>query len=205
MYICGRCKVHACDLENPEFPKVCPCRDEEIVQKSLEIANEPDNKELGIASSYARGEDNKRHTRIEETMNVLKHLGVKHVGFAFCTGLSKEAEVFQKILEHNGFEVDSVICRCGNLPREAIGIPDDRKVNPGHFETMCNPIGQALFLEKCKTEFNIMMGLCVGHDALFFKYTHVPCTVIAVKDKVLAHNPLGAIYNIETYYKEMLK
>jgi uncharacterized metal-binding protein len=69
---------------------------------------------------------------------------------------------------------------------------------------MCNPIGQAVFLNKAQTELNIMLGLCVGHDSLFIKYSNAPITVFAVKDRVLAHNPLGAIYLSDSYYKNKL-
>ncbi|MPM98578.1 hypothetical protein SDC9_145766 [bioreactor metagenome] len=69
---------------------------------------------------------------------------------------------------------------------------------------MCNPIGQANFLNSAKTELNIMLGLCVGHDSLFIKCSDAPITVFAVKDRVLAHNPLGALYLSEGYYKNKL-
>lgn len=69
---------------------------------------------------------------------------------------------------------------------------------------MCNPIAQAEFLNKENTEFNIVLGLCVGHDTLFFKYSKAPVTVLAVKDRALAHNPLGAIYQADSYYRNKL-
>ena len=69
---------------------------------------------------------------------------------------------------------------------------------------MCNPIEQAAFLNKAQTELNILFGLCVGHDSLFIKYSNAPITVFAVKDRVLAHNPLGAIYLSDSYYKNKL-
>ena len=37
---------------------------------------------------------------------------------------------------------------------------------------MCNPIMQAKLLEKAGTDYNVVVGLCVGHDSLFYKYTH---------------------------------
>ena len=70
--------------------------------------------------------------------------------------------------------------------------------------TMCNPIGQAKLLNEAKTDLNIVLGLCVGHDTLFFKYSDAPVTVLAVKDRVLAHNPLGAVYTAETFYRDKL-
>jgi uncharacterized metal-binding protein len=68
---------------------------------------------------------------------------------------------------------------------------------------MCNPIYQAKLLNHEKTDFNILLGLCVGHDSLFFKFTEAPTTVLAVKDRVTGHNPLAAIYLCETYYQKL--
>jgi uncharacterized metal-binding protein len=68
---------------------------------------------------------------------------------------------------------------------------------------MCNPIAQALILNETGTEFNILMGLCVGHDSLMLKYAKAPCTVLAVKDRLLGHNPLAAIYTLESYYRSL--
>jgi len=66
---------------------------------------------------------------------------------------------------------------------------------------MCNPISQAEVLNAADTDFNILLGLCVGHDSLFLKYSKALVTVFAVKDRVLGHNPLGAIYNYDSYYE----
>jgi len=68
---------------------------------------------------------------------------------------------------------------------------------------MCNPVLQAFVLNEEKCEFNVLMGICVGHDSLVFKYAEAPCTVLAVKDRLLGHNPLAAIYNIDSYYRSL--
>jgi len=47
-----------------------------------------------------------------------------------------------------------------------------------------------------------MVGLCVGHDILFQKYSKAPTTTLIVKDRVLAHNPAGAVYS--KYYRRKL-
>ena len=36
-------------------------------------------------------------------------------------------------------------------------------------EPMCNPIAQAQLLNRAQTQLNICLGLCVGHDSLFYK------------------------------------
>jgi len=97
-----------------------------------------------------------------------------------------------------------VICKNGSTPKEFLGIEECRKINPGTYEPMCNPVGQAVLLNRTGTELNIVMGLCVGHDSLFIKYSEAPVTVFAVKDRVLAHNPLGAVYLADGYYKRKL-
>ena len=85
-----------------------------------------------------------------------------------------------------------------------MNISQDQKLKPNTYEPMCNPIGQAMLLNKAKTKLNIILGLCVGHDSLFIKYSEAPVTVFAVKDRVLAHNPLGALYLSDSYYKNRL-
>jgi len=65
------------------------------------------------------------------------------------------------------------------------------------------PVAAAAAPVEEKTEFNVVMGLCVGHDSLFLKYATAPCTVFAVKDRLLGHNPLAAIYNIDSYYRSL--
>ena len=68
---------------------------------------------------------------------------------------------------------------------------------------MCNPIGQAKLLNSAQTQLNILLGLCVGHDSLFIKYSEAPVTVLAVKDRVTGHNPLAPLYLHQSYYKKL--
>lgn len=138
-------------------------------------------------------------TRIQEVCEFCERMGYHHLGLAFCMGLSDEARILNKTLEARGFEVTSVICKVGGHPKETLGIAPQEKILPDRYETMCNPIAQALLLNDAGTEFNLLLGLCVGHDSLFLKYSQAMCTVIAVKDRLLGNNPLGAIYS--GYYK----
>ena len=54
-----------------------------------------------------------------------------------------------------------------------------------------------------KTDFNMLLGLCVGHDSLFLKYAQAYSTVLVAKDRVLAHNPVGALYTSGIYNERM--
>ena len=35
------------------------------------------------------------------------------------------------------------------------------------------------------------------------KYSNAPCTALAAKDRLLGHNPLAAIYTIDSYYRSL--
>ena len=70
---------------------------------------------------------------------------------------------------------------------------------------MCNPVLQAFVANEAGTEFNILLGLCVGHDSLFFKHAKAIGTVLAAKDRLLGHNPLAAIYQYDSYYRYLKK
>ncbi|MBW1773881.1 MAG: DUF1847 domain-containing protein, partial [Deltaproteobacteria bacterium] len=65
-------------------------------------------------------------------------------------------------------------CKAGRTPKETIGVQDHEKVYQNTDESMCSPIFQAMVLNREKAEFNIVLGLCVGHDSLFFKYADAP-------------------------------
>ena len=142
-------------------------------------------------------------TRLEEIILFAKRMGYQKLGVAFCMGLMNEAEVLIPILENAGFQVVSVCCKTGGIPKEEIGVRDEDKIIPGRYESMCNPISQAEILNQENTEFNLMMGLCVGHDALFLKNADALTTVFVVKDRLLGHNPVAALYLSRSYYRRL--
>ncbi len=142
-------------------------------------------------------------TRIVETCEFAKKMGYHRLGLAFCLGLSGEARIVGEILTAHGFEVVSVCCKAGRTSKDLIGIAEQDKIYRGTDESMCNPVFQAMLLNHEKVDFNILLGLCVGHDSLFFKYTEVPTTVLAVKDRVTGHNPLAAVYQADAYYRKI--
>jgi uncharacterized metal-binding protein len=147
-----------------------------------------------------------RIPRIEETIQFSHKNGFKRLGIAFCSGLANEARMVADILERNGFEVVSVCCKVGAVPKERIGIRPEEKISgPDLYESMCNPITQAEILNEEAVDFAILLGLCVGHDSLFIKYCQVPMTVLAVKDRVTGHNPLAAVYLSRSPYYGRLR
>jgi uncharacterized metal-binding protein len=142
-------------------------------------------------------------TRIVEICEFAEKMNYRRLGLAFCIGLSREAVIVEGILKNRGFNVVSVMCKAGRTLKDRIGIKDEEKVRQGTDETMCNPVFQAKLLNHAQTDFNILLGLCVGHDSIFFKYAEAPTTVLAVKDRVTGHNPMAAIYLADFYYQKI--
>ena len=143
-------------------------------------------------------------TRIVEIFEFANRMGFKRLGIVFCVGLKNEATIVDNILKTNGFDVVSVCCKAGRTLKDLIDIEDRDKIYQGTDEAMCNPVFQAMMLNEENTDFNILLGLCVGHDSLFFKYAEAYTTVLAVKDRVSGHNPLAAIYLHDSYYRKIV-
>ncbi len=213
---CAKCTKVVCNSKAfLEGPSNCPTKTKrEIIQQALTKYNDPETKEFARQASIQEFECymhlpeglTPRNPRVEEVAQFAKKMGYKKLGIAFCGGLMDEARILTRILENRGFEVVSVCCKAGAIPKERIGITEEQKIEgPGSFEAMCSPITQAEILNSEGTEFNIAVGLCVGHDSLFFKYAKAPTTVLVAKDRVFGHNPAAALYLSGSYYRKLMR
>ena len=91
-------------------------------------------------------------------------------------------------------------CKCGNVDKTEWGIKGEDKIiallgKPDANEVGCNPIVQAEILNSEKTDLNIIVGLCIGHDIQFNNYSDAPVTTLIVKDRVTGHNPFATLYS----------
>lgn len=216
---CARCPIkladRVCRKEGGKYPPNCPTMmkagliDEVLPEyktaDNYEFARQASIQEKDGYSGRELGYDHVRPAkpRIEEILEFIDKMGYRKIGMAFCMGLRKEAGMVEKIFSSRGLEMVSVVCKVGRVPKEELELKDDEKIAIGQFETMCNPILQAEVLNSEETEFNVLLGLCVGHDSQFFKYANAPCTVLAVKDRVTGHNPLAAVYTMDSYYRAL--
>ncbi|WP_066639457.1 DUF1847 domain-containing protein [Desulfolucanica intricata] len=164
----------------------------------LSAYEEDVNKPYHRSSGNLQAEFGNKLTRLDELIKFAESMRFKKLGLAFCVGLAEESGILAKMLENKGFQVDSACCKICGLDKKDFEVPY-AKPNK-NFEALCNPVGQAAVLNKGKTELNIAVGLCVGHDILFQKYSEAPVTTFVTKDRVLAHNPLGVLYS--SYYKK---
>jgi uncharacterized metal-binding protein len=215
---CAKCPVEACvpsikvneELSIEKAPNFCPMKVmPDVIERALLEYDKPEIKEFACKASLQEFECYEhlpegirtKNPRILELIEFAQKCGYSRLGIAYCGGLGNEARLLTDILENKGFEVVSIMCKAGAVPKEKIGIkPDEKIAGPEHWETMCNPIMQAEVLNAENVDLAIMLGLCIGHDTLFIKYCRVPMTVIAVKDRVTGHNPLAALYLSKSPY-----
>jgi uncharacterized metal-binding protein len=146
---------------------------------------------LHRAATAIEGRHYCKEPRISEMILFAREMGFTKLGLVFCVGLASEGETVARILGRH-FEVCSVCCKVGGIEKREFGLERIRPERED--EVMCNPAGAAELLNEAGTELNIICGLCVGHDAIFTARSRAPVTTLIAKDRVLAHNPAGAIY-----------
>jgi uncharacterized metal-binding protein len=214
---CAKCSRRVCSsAESDKGPDNCPSKIRaEAIRKATKKCTGPENLMLAYNASKqeASGYTKLPHapevvspskSRVEEIMEFAERMHYKRLGVAYCVGVQYEAGLLVPILENRGFEVVSVCCKCGSVPKEELGFEEWEKISPGTFEPMCHPLAQAAILNSYKTELNIMVCLCVGHDSLFLKNSEAPCTVLAAKDRVFGHAPLLALYLSRSYHRRVM-
>jgi uncharacterized metal-binding protein len=131
--------------------------------------------------------------RVAELVYFFLEMQYKRVGIAFCLELLDQTRVLAGVLRRF-FEVFAVCCKVGDF------IVDQHEIW-SEFDTLglesapCNPLGQAEILHNFGAEINVLVGLCIGVDCVFTKASKVPVTTLFVKDRMLANNPIGAMYS----------
>ena len=208
-FTCAQCNAKSCLNPTKTLPIGCltmeATKDDLVAASLKEYAADEQSKAIATASAVVEAEYYCKAPRAEEIVRFAREMGYQKIGIAGCIGLIKETQQFAKILEAAGLQPYGVACKVGRTDKLQLGIPEEKKLRPGNFEAMCNPILQAMLLNREETDFNVIIGLCVGHDTLFMKYSKAPVTTLVVKDRVLAHNPIGALYNLDIYYKRLLE
>ena len=225
-FSCGLCgavwqKAGATDCwsgdpsKRPAKPAYCPMQDHEAAIRECFDLYRGDSGDAKMAKVAAQveglcyqpipGSDaiNARWTRVEDTIAFAKLMGYAKIGIATCIGLLDETNRLSLILAAQGFTPVSVCCKTGSIDKQELGLRDSEKIRPGTFEPACNPVAQATLLNGAKTDMNIIVGLCVGHDMLFSKYSDAPVTTLVVKDRVTGHNPVSVLYGQNFYYKRL--
>ncbi len=199
---CAECPSKLCLMgPSEDGPESCPMTTSpDIFEDARDIVAKPEIRKMfkGVARTWKDSALSKN--RIEEVMIYARNMGFNKLGLAFCIGLADQARVVSALFEKRGFEVVSGCCMTGGFCSDDVGLSEDDKIYADGRQPQCNPVGQALIMNKFGTDINILVGLCVGDDTLFIKHSDAPVTVLAVKDRIHFHNPLAAIPE----YKESL-
>ena len=201
---CVDCAAKSCRSPGNEYPAFCLTThmDQKILDDAMACYREEENHRIAVAAAEVEHEFYCKHTRVEEIMDFARKIGAQKIGIATCIGLLRESRILAEIFRKKGFTVYGVSCKAGAQSKVSIGIPEACcSTGPN----MCNPILQAKLLNEAKTDLNVVVGLCVGHDSLFYKYSEAITTTAVTKDRVLGHNPAAALYNAESYYSKLLK
>jgi uncharacterized metal-binding protein len=144
-------------------------------------------REMAHKAALVEAEGYGRWPRIREIVEFSQHMGYRRLGVAHCVDTLREAKLARDYLESAGLE--------------AI-LPPLEDVLPLKGE--CAPQGQARFFEEVGTDFNIICGMCTGHDSIFIRSSAAPVTSLLVRDTKLQHNPAGALYTSESYFRAPL-
>lgn len=157
----------------------------------IEGAYDSTDRKLMTAAAKIEGRYYMQLSRLEESVKFAQEMGCTSIGVAFCIGLANEAnyivQYFQKF-----FTVQSVCCKVCGFDKQQLAL---EQIKDDRYEAMCNPAIQAKLLNDAKTELNFAVGLCIGHDMIFNRHSLAPVSTLVAKDRLLAHNPLGAIYS----------
>lgn len=205
---CLNCTVFKCrhpEVKKPS-PEECPRKKyPKILKGTLEKNRKDSNRKVNLACDEVlqRGHDSTGYnwTRVRELVEYSRRLKYKKIGIAGCIGLIEESKTLGNILKAAGFQVVLVNCMAGGMPRRKMSLPEG---DDGAMKIVCNPLMQAEVLNEEKTELNVLVGLCLGHDILFIRHSKADVTPLIVKDRVLGHNPIAALYTQHSYYKDKL-
>jgi uncharacterized metal-binding protein len=216
---CAKCSNTFCqrmpgdEVSKDTLSKFCPMKINEATIKAVtERYRQKDVREIYVpatvtekeAYELVRGVRMAVRPRIKELIEFGRLIHVQTIGIAFCAGMRDEAARIVKVLEKSGFAVASVLCKCGGVDKTELGVDKKYKIgSASKYEAGCNPVLQAQLLNDAGTDFNVIVGLCVGHDMLFTKNSKAPVTTLIVKDRLLGHNPVIALYS--NYHKDVVE
>jgi len=187
---CATCESQTCFTNEGKMPVGCPelNRDQQATPETTEAFLE-----------YTSTVREKKADRISELIEYARFKGVRTIGIAACIGLHDELRVICDQLKNEGFEINSVMCKAGSLEKKEVGVPSRNLITTETGYSIgavaCNPVGQALLLNKHQTDLNCILGLCVGHDSVFLKHSEAPVVTLIAKDRTNAHNSASVLNN----------
>lgn len=204
---CSECGQTHCYRQDKKFPTFCLTQstDDQVVERTLDTyRGDTADAAMARAAAEVEGLHYGKIGRVEEIVAFARRIGAQRIGIATCLGLIEESKVFVKVLRAAKLEPLTVLCKVGSVDKTDIGLAASLKIKCNSFEALCNPILQAQLLNEEKTQLNVIMGLCVGHDCLFIKHSDAPVTTLVTKDRVTGHNPVATLHTAHSYSSRIL-
>ena len=140
----------------------------------MSVEYSPKDREVMTTAAYAVND-----SRLQELIDFARLSGYQKLGIACCIKMLPYAEKLDKLLRDAGFEVFRIHCQKSGL--EASEFSENLQGKS------CDPLSQAEYLNRQKTDLNINIGLCLGHELLFEQYSAAPVTTFLVKDFATGH------------------
>ncbi len=192
--MCHLCATMECRRGYPKgIPPYCVAtRFHDVVERTKTEYSAPDTIDIYVASGRVVANGYGKWPRIQEAIEFAKELKLSKIGLASCVALIRELAMISELFIGAGFEVISAACQVGRVSPRERGVEVDFKDFRGLY---CNPIAQAEILNSEGTQLNYILGLCLGHDILFTRYSKAPVSTLIVKDRVTGHNPAVALYS----------
>jgi uncharacterized metal-binding protein len=216
---CAKCSETFCrrmpgdEVSKNLLPKFCPMKiNENAIKTATDRYGQENVRKIYIPSTvtekeayeWIRGVRMAVRPRIKELIEFSRLINAQTIGVAFCAGMRDEAARIVKVLEKSGLATASVLCKCGGIDKTKLGVAKEYKIGSASgFEAGCNPVLQAQLLNDAGTDINVIVGLCIGHDMLFTMNSKAPVTTLIVKDRLLGHNPVIALYS--DYHKDVIE
>lgn len=190
--MCNVCAKVECRHGYPKgIPGYClATRFHDIVEQTKTEYSAPDAIDIYKAAGAVVTKGYGKWPRIQEAIEFAKELKLSMIGLASCVALIRELGLVAELFTGAGFNVISAACQIGRVSPEARGVPELK----GFRGVTCNPIAQAEILNSAGTQLNFLLGLCLGHDILFNRYSKAPVSTLIVKDRVTGQNPVAALY-----------
>jgi len=197
--MCHECKMQLCrvDRGHESYPEGIPSwcvagTYHDVLEKAKAEYATPSTRDIYMAAGKTTAKGYMKWPRIKEAIEFSKELRVKKVGLASCMSFIIELRQISELFVGAGFEVIGPACMLGRVDPRERGISEEFYAEWGYY-LYCNPIAQAEIMNHLGTDLNFIIGLCMGHDILFTKYSKAPVSTLIVKDKVLGNNPSAAL------------
>jgi len=182
------CKIYASRTD--EIPEECPGKLylnvlEEV--KKIYREEESDAKKIWNAFAKLLHTGGAKKSRLEHIVDFSHAMDIKIIGIAGCVRYIEECVYVNNIFKEQGLESHIIMCKVGGFKTKDINID---KVTDW---TICNPLAQALILNKLNCEINVTLGLCMGQELIFNRYAKGFVTNLIVKEKISEERPRDTI------------